>query len=153
MTALEALYLAHPFWSWIALAAVLLAIEVATGSGYLLWPAASAAATALITGLHLGLPVELLIFAALTIVTTLLSRKYLPHPLRSRGPDINDQHQRLVGRRADAVGPFARGRGRVFIDGKEWAAELDGAQELAAGSQLEVVAVVSGGTLKVKAAA
>ena len=36
------LYLSHPAWAWAASAAVLLAVELVTGSGWLLWPAASA---------------------------------------------------------------------------------------------------------------
>ncbi len=152
MTSLDALYLAHPFWSWIALGVVLLAIEVATGSGYLLWPAASAGVTALVTWLRLGLPVELLIFAVLTIVSTLVCRRFLPHPFRLRGPDINDPHHRIIGRHGDAVVAFAGGHGRVFIDGKEWAAELEDGGELPAGARLEVTGVVSGGCLKVKTA-
>ena len=41
-------YLLHPVWSWLTVAAILLAAEVATGTGWLLWPSASAAITAVI---------------------------------------------------------------------------------------------------------
>ena len=51
------LYQAHPFGAWIALAAALLALEVATGSGWLLWPSASAAVTAVQVGVK-SLPVN-----------------------------------------------------------------------------------------------
>ena len=44
MGAVEAFYFAHPFWSWLAVGAVFLIVEVMTGSGWLLWPAGSAAA-------------------------------------------------------------------------------------------------------------
>ncbi len=49
-------YAAHPLWSWMIVAGVLLAAEVATGSGWLLWPAASAALVGLLTlaGLPFG---------------------------------------------------------------------------------------------------
>jgi len=151
MDALASLYAAHPFWSWMAFAAVLLAIEVPTGSGYLLWPAAAAAIVALTTGLRLGLPVELLIFAGLTIVSTVAARRFLPNPFRIKGPDINDPHPRLVGRHGQAATAFAAGRGRVFVDGKEWAAELEDGGELAQGAEVKVTGLISGARLKVKA--
>ncbi len=42
MSDLSDFYLSHPLWIWAALGAGLLAIEVAAGSGWLLWPAAAA---------------------------------------------------------------------------------------------------------------
>ncbi len=149
---MEALLLAHPFWGWMVLGAVLLALEVATGSGYLLWPAAAAGVVALLTGLKLGLPVELLIFALLTIAGVLLSRRYLPKPFRAEGHDVTDPGHRLAGQHGHAVDAFTGGVGRVFVDGKEWAAELDGESDLAAGAKVKVSAVLDGARLKVKAA-
>ncbi len=151
MDALFQLYAAHPFWVWMALAAIFLAVEVPTGSGYLLWPALAAALTALLTGLRLGLPTELLIFAALTMASILLARRYLPHPFQLKGPDINDPNPRLVGHHGQATQDFAGGRGRVFVDGKEWAAELDGGGELARGAEVKVTGILTGACLKVRA--
>ncbi len=37
---LMSFYATHPFWVWLAVAAIFLAVEVATGTGWLLWPAA-----------------------------------------------------------------------------------------------------------------
>lgn len=120
------LYLAHPFWSWMAFAALLLAIEVATGTGYLLWPSASAAVVALVTPvLPGGFPGQLTLFALLTLATSLLGRKFFPRHI-GQGPDINDNLARLVGHHGRAVSEFEDGRGRVFIDGKEWPAIADG---------------------------
>jgi hypothetical protein len=152
MESLIHIYPQHPFWVWAAVAAALLAIEVMTGSGYLLWPAAAAAVVALLTGLRLGAPVEVLIFAALTIVTTLAARRFLPSPLRPKGPDINDPHNRIVGRQGLAASAFMGGHGRVFVDGKEWAAELEEGGELAVGAHVRVTGVLSGASLKVRQA-
>jgi membrane protein implicated in regulation of membrane protease activity len=150
---MEALYLAHPFWVWIAVGAVFLAIEVMTGSGYLLWPAASAAVVGLLTlALHLGLPLELGAFAGLTLVTTILARRYLPNPLRPTGPDINDTMTRLVGHRGHAATAFQGRHGRVFVDGKEWAAELVTGDDLASGAGIQVVGVAGGALLRVQPA-
>jgi len=49
------------------------------------------------------------------------------------------------------VGPFAGRAGRVFIDGKEWAAELSEGEGLEAGSRVEVVGV-AGAHLRVRSA-
>jgi hypothetical protein len=147
------IYLSHPFWVWIAFAAALLAIEVASGSGWLLWAAASAAVVAVLAGFAaISLPLAMLAFALLTIVSTLLARRYLPRSVTDPGHDINDQEGRLVGHHGVAVAAFAGRAGRVFIDGKEWAAELEEGDGLAAGSRVEVVAV-AGARLRVKGAA
>lgn len=140
----------HPFWVWAAVAAGLLAVEVVSGSGWLLWPAASAAAVALLR-LVFDLPIvtELMIFAGLTIVSTLLARRYFPRSA-VEGADINDNIGRLIGQEAEAVQAFSRGHGRVAIDGKEWAAELEEGETLARGAAVQVTGVSGGSRLRVR---
>jgi membrane protein implicated in regulation of membrane protease activity len=146
------LYVSHPFWVWISFAAALLAIEVATGSGWLLWASASAAAVAVIAAIApLSFSIATLVFALLTIVSTLLARRYLPRSVTEPGQDINDPERRLVGSHGVAVAAFAGRTGRVFVDGKEWAAELEQEEALDAGARVEVVAV-AGARLRVKSA-
>lgn len=142
----------QPFWLWAGLAAALLAAEVATGSGWLLWASASAAATAVVVALlESNTPTAVLVFAALTMVSTLLARRYLPRPADAPGGDINDNVARLMGHRGSAVEAFQHRAGRVFIDGKEWAAELDDGEALEAGASVEVVGV-QGACLRVRRA-
>jgi membrane protein implicated in regulation of membrane protease activity len=146
------LYLAHVVWWWVGVAAVVLAVEVATGSGYLLWPAGSAGAVALLSVPGLTRPGwDFVVFALLTIATTYAGRRWLRKPA-NLGPDINDPHHRLIGRRGAAVGAFERGQGRVFVDGKEWAAEVEGGADLAKGDPVEVARVLDGGRLQIRAA-
>jgi inner membrane protein len=151
MAGLIDLALTNPFWLWAALAALILAAEVMTGSGWLLWPSASAAAVALLT-LVVRLPSTALvgIFAVLTIVTTLLGRKILRRVDPVQGADINDNIARIVGHRGKAASSFQAGAGRVFIDGKEWAAELEGGESLTAGEAVQVTGV-DGSRLRVRA--
>lgn len=147
-------YSLYPFWTWLAVGAVLLALEVSTGSGYLLWPAASAGVVALLTlTVRLGLPIEALIFALLTIATTVLARLYWPRRVAHPAHDINDRGGRLVGRFGETVGLFAAGQGRVFVDGAEWSAELEG-QDVGPppGARVQILEVVGGGRLKVRSA-
>lgn len=142
MSALAGLYASHPFWIWGALAAAILAAEVLTGTGWLLWAAASAAATAaVVAGLDVPFAAALLVFAALTMASTLLARRYLPRDAVHTDGDINDNVARLTGRRGAAVGPFSGRSGRVFVDGKEWAAELEDDGALEAGAAVQVVSV------------
>ena len=140
----------HPFALWVAVGAVLLAVEVGTGSGWLLWPAGSAVVTGLLAlAVHLDPSFQAIIFAVLTIVTTLAGRHFFPpHP---KGADINDTSGRLSGLEGVAAADFQAGRGRVFVDGKEWAAELEGASALASGVKI-VVTGVHGARLTVKQA-
>ena len=69
---------------------------------------------------------------------------------RGKG-DINDPTPRIVGQQGEATDAFKAGLGRVFVDGKEWAAELEGGGELAAKTKVEVTQILGGARLKVKA--
>jgi membrane protein implicated in regulation of membrane protease activity len=152
MDLIAGLYADNPFWIWAGIAAAILVFEILTGTGWLLWAAASAAATGAIVALGgLGVPTAVLVFAVLTAVSTLLARRYLPRSVAADGGDINDNVGRLVGHRGTAVATFAGRAGRVFIDGKEWAAELAEGEALDAGASVEVVGV-SGARLQVRPA-
>ncbi len=143
-------WLSHnPPLLWLSIGGVLLAAEVATTSGWLLWPTGAAAVTALFAWLFApSLPVQLVVFALLTIVTTLLGRRFFPR-LGAPGADINDNTGRVWGSEGVAVEDFAAGAGRVIVDGKEWAADLDGGSVLRRGAKI-VVTGVGGSRLKVR---
>jgi membrane protein implicated in regulation of membrane protease activity len=150
MGGLNQILAGEPFWLWLVVGAAILAAEVATGTGWLLWAAASAGVVGLMAlALPTSFPIELGVFAVLTLATSLLARRFLPKAFVQQGPDINDNLARVVGERGFAATDFKAGQGRVAIDGKEWAAELDGAESLAVGSAVKVVSV-RGLTLKVK---
>jgi membrane protein implicated in regulation of membrane protease activity len=148
----EALFFAHPFWSWIAIGGIFLIGELITGSGWLLWPAGAAAVVGVTSEfVDLGWPREIVLFVAVALVATYLGRRFMPSLPKGVG-DINDPAHRLVGHHGEAAAPFKAGVGRVFIDGKEWAAELDGGGDLPAKAKIEVVELLGGARLKVKAA-
>lgn len=150
MSALIDLHAAQPFWIWLALGVVLLAVEAAFSTEWLLWPAVSAGMVAVVTAL--GLPLsfvgEVALFAVLTVAMTLLSRRLIQRVNPSDSPDINARDSRLVGQRAQVVQPFVDGRGRVFVSGAEWAAEIQGAAPLAGESV--IVEATDTGLLKVR---
>ena len=150
MDTIMGLYADQPFWFWAAFAAAILGVEVLTGTGWLLWASAAAGVTALAVALvDVSVPTALLVFALLTLFSTLLARRYLPKPLTETGVDINDTVARLVGHRGSVVAAFAGRSGRVFIDGKEWAAELDDGEALEAGAAVEVTGI-AGARLRVR---
>ncbi len=151
MDALIDLHAAQPFWIWLALGVLLLAVVAATSSDWLLWPAVSAGVVAVVTalGLPLGLLGELVLFAVLTVVTTLLSRRLIQRVNPSTVPDINARDSRLIGQRAQVVQAFVDGRGRVFVSGAEWIAEIEGAAPLAGESV--IVDGFEGSKLRVRA--
>jgi membrane protein implicated in regulation of membrane protease activity len=143
------LYLTHPAWAWAAAAAVLLAAELMTGSGWLLWPAAAAGVVALLSAAA-GVPtsVAVLLFAALTVAATLTARRLFPRRPPKPAPDLNDQRARLIGHDGRVVGAFEAGAGRVLVDGKEWPAELEGGAPPPPGGRV-LVTGVAGVRLKV----
>lgn len=149
MQAVAGFYALQPFWLWLGLAALFLAIEVASGTGWLLWPAASAFVVGLLAqAVHPGFIAELGLFAVLTIASTYLARRFLRPVLEAKSPDVNDPMQRLVGQRGQVLSTFEQGRGRVFVDGKDWAAQTD--EPIPAISQEVVVTGVAGAVLTVR---
>ena len=146
MEFVSSLYMDHPFWVWLALAAVLLAIELPTGTGWLLWPAASAGVMAALTfaGVRFGWAGEIALFAVLTIASTLISRRLMPKR-RHDLPDINDRTGDLLGKTGLAVSS-----GRVLVDGAEWDAEVEFGEPLQPGGKVEVVRVLGGAKLAVR---
>lgn len=144
------LHASQPFWIWLAIGAAILAIEVTMTTEWLLWPAAAAGVVAVLTalGLPLGLAGEIIAFSVLTVIFTVLARRFITR-INPTEADINDRNSRLIGQRAQVVQAFAEGRGRVFISGSEWAAEIDGAAPMVGESV--IVESVSGSRLSVRA--
>jgi membrane protein implicated in regulation of membrane protease activity len=128
MDAVLDIYASQPFWIWLAIGVLLLAVEAALSTEWLLWPAVAAGVVAVLTalGVDIGFAGEVGLFAILTVVATLFSRRLIQRVNPGDKPDINDRDARLIGQRARVVEPFVDGRGRVFVSGAEWAAEIDG---------------------------
>ena len=146
------LYANQPFWIWLAIGVILLAIELALSSEWLLWPAVAAGIVAVLTGLGLrfGFGVDLLLFGVLSVGLLAASRKLVKRVNPDDVPDINARDGRLVGQKARVIEAFVDGRGRVFVSGAEWAALIEGVGPQAGESV--VVESVDGPTLRVRAA-
>ncbi|MCA6235670.1 MAG: NfeD family protein, partial [Phenylobacterium sp.] len=68
-------------------------------------------------------------------------RRFFPRGGAAAPGDINDTTSRLIGQSARSVAAFHHGEGRIALDGKEWAAELEGGGALAAEAEVEVTGI------------
>jgi inner membrane protein len=120
------------FWAWLILGAALLLLEMMLGTQWMLWAAASAGLVSVIslTGLPIGPASQGAIFAALTLIGALFSKR-LMKPVTAH--NINDPHQRWVGLHGQVLSGFegagADRTGRVLVQGVEWPAEYHGRAE------------------------
>lgn len=141
-------------WRWLALAAILFAAELLTGTAYLLWLSAAAVMTAIVVALpgNINFAVELVVFSGFAIASTIFGRRvFKPDTFVSDQPDLNDPEHRHVGARAVAVSNFIGGEGRVSLGDTQWSAlTLDGTNPLN-GAGLKIISV-DGTVLKVQAA-
>lgn len=136
-------------WHWWTLAIVLLGLEIATGTTYLLWPAAAAAVVGLIAG-PTGWELQLFVFAALTTVLTLAGDRFVRKRwMTSDKPTLNQINDQLVGQRVVAADAFSAGLGRVRVGDTVWRARLEGDDAIEAGAVLEVTGL-DGVTLSVR---
>jgi membrane protein implicated in regulation of membrane protease activity len=162
MATLHFLYQQEPFWIWLAVACLFVSLNLASGAGVLMIPALAAVAVALaeLAGLRLGAVVETLLFFAVAAagVAALAWSRLRPRPAAEPVVDAGvtrpatrpqDHTARLVGRIGRATGDFANGVGRVWIDGAEWGADIEGVEHLPAGSPVRIVRVIGGIRLQV----
>jgi inner membrane protein len=138
-------------WRWLAIGALLLAAEFATGTAWLLWLAAAAGLTAILVALPIptSFTTELLAFGAFALGTTAFGRRFFPpNAIKSDQPLLNQPNSRALGASVVVVSDFVGGEGRVKMGDTEWqAVTLDGASPKA-GAQLQVLAM-DGARLKV----
>lgn len=119
----------HAFWLWLTFGVILLATEVFLGTQWLLWSATAAGvvAVACLTGAPLGLAGQVVVFAVLSLIMAVFTRRFLK--VSSGHSDINDPNARLVGKPAQVLSGFemtgGERTGRVVFDGVEWPAVLD----------------------------
>jgi membrane protein implicated in regulation of membrane protease activity len=118
------------FWVWLTLGILLLGVETLIGTVWLMWMAGAAGlvAVACLTALPLGLPLQVVVFAGLTLVPGIFSKRIMKLP--GNTGDVDDPSARMIGRYAvvlSGFGPVAGGErtGRVMFDGVEWPAAID----------------------------
>jgi membrane protein implicated in regulation of membrane protease activity len=119
-------------WVWLTLGLVLAAAEMVVPGVFLLWLAGAALITGLITfGTGMGLPIQILVFCAMSILAVFAGRQYLrDHPIRDADPLMNRKIARLVGQNAKVTVAIEKDElGRVRVGDSEWLARSDSALE------------------------
>jgi membrane protein implicated in regulation of membrane protease activity len=112
----------EPQWLWLIAAALLGIAELIVPGVFLIWLAAAAAATGLVTLLTgVPLPFQLALFAIFSIASVFAGRRwYSRFPVPSSDPLLNDRAARLVGRSVTVVSAIRGGEGRVKVGDSVW---------------------------------
>lgn len=137
-----------PHWMWM-LAAILLGIAELIAPGlFLIWLAAAAAATGLLTlAFGIDLPFQFALFALLAIAAVYFGRRwYVNNPMPSADPMLNNRAARLVGRTVVVVGAIENGEGRVRVGDSVWSCR---GPDCAEGSRVRITGA-DGSCLKVE---
>lgn len=136
----DILTLLEDHWGWLIFAALLGIAEVMIPGVFLIWVAIAAAITGLVAlALPIGLPAQLLLFAALSLVAVYAGRRwYVDNPVPSSDPLLNDRSARLIGQNVTVVDPIVGGEGRVKVGDSVWSAT---GPDAAAGARMRVTGV------------
>lgn len=141
-------------WWWVAFGLALGALEMATGSFFLIGPGVAAAIVGIVLFVNPQMAGEfqVTIFAIVSVILTWAARVYTAkmREAPSDRPGLNQRAGQIIGRRGTVLDPFHHGEGAVEIGGVRWLAKLDEGEMLAKGKPVEVVAA-TGTTLTVKA--
>lgn len=138
-------------WGWLGLGLILLVLELATGTTYLLWFAVAAGATGLVmVAVDVAWQVQLAMFAIFTLIFAGGGRRFLrPGWMKTDRPGLNEGEARVVGRTAFAVADFTSGMGRARLDDSVWGARAVSDDPILGGEPLEIVGL-DGATLQVR---
>src|SRR5215510_6370090 len=130
-------------WHWLALGAILVGIEIISPTFYFLWPglAAGVVGVTLYFFPTLAPQNQIILFAVLAVVTTVVWKRFAPASWTSAEPHPTLNQPRTaqyVGRRARAAEGFSGGRGAVLIDDTRWSAATDDGSDAAPGEMVTV---------------
>jgi inner membrane protein len=111
-------------WVWLTLGLVLAGLEMLVPGVYLIWLAAAAIITGVLTySLELSLPMQVIDFVFLSLIIAFSARRFLrERPIESSDPLMNRRGARLVGETAVVVQAIEHGGGRVRLGDSEWIA-------------------------------
>ena len=113
-----------PEYVWLSLAALLALAEIFMPGVFLIWLAAAAAVTGIVSAFSdLTLAGQLTLFGISTIASVLIGRQwYLSNVVKSADPLVNDRAARLIGTTVTVVQPVNAISGRVKVGDSEWPA-------------------------------
>jgi inner membrane protein len=141
-------------WHWFAFAVALAGLEMLSMSFFLIFPALSAVLVGIIVLFEPGLDwrVQVLIFAVLSVVTTMIGRTWLRKFRVTDTPmTVNVRGESYQGRRLRLDDALENGHGRIQMGDTWWTARTIDGETIAGGALVEVTGV-DGATLMVRAA-
>lgn len=135
---MDAVNALEPHYAWLALGLVLAVGEMAIPGVFLIWMAGAALLTGLVAWVApIGLPVQIVLFAVLSIVAVFGGRRYLAsHPVVSADPNMNLRGERVIGETVMVTQAIEGGQGRVRLGDGEWLAR---GEDCPVGTRLKVV--------------
>jgi len=110
-------------WFWFAVAGILLIFELTAPGIFFIWLAGPAVVVGLLDlGFDMGWQIELLLFAALSVVSVYAGRRWLGRRrvFDSDRPNLNRRMYDYVGRSYVLGEAIVDGRGRLTIDSTIW---------------------------------
>lgn len=128
-------------WVWFVAAGILLLLELLSPGVFFLWLGIAAALTGVADNVqNLPWPAELLMFAALSVVSVIAGRRIYKGPamVPQDNPFLNRRQLGYVGRSFTLKQPITDGRGKLTIEDTVW--EIEG-PDLPAGAKVTVTAV------------
>lgn len=141
-------------WWWVAFALALGAIEMATMSFFLIWPALAALVLGGLVAISPSMSgnIQIVVFAALGIVFTFTGRYFMSRygDGAEPAPTLNQRGNHFVGR-AGRVLEFSSGQGVIEVEGMQWRANWPDGQTAEVGAKVRIVKA-DGMTLHVESA-
>ena len=142
-------------WHWLALALILLSIEMLTGTWDLLWVSIAAGITSAFAAFApadlAGWEAQLIFFAAGTVILFILGRT-IGSRMRENveeHPTLNKRMAGTLGQRGVVADDFLGGSGRVKLGDTVWSAQSVDGSNLASGASV-IVEATEGNMLKVR---
>ncbi len=122
---------------WLALGLLLAAAEILVPGMFLIWLAGAALMTGVLAwALPIGLPLQVLVFAVLSILMVFAGRRYIRNnPVEEVDPKMNKRGDRMVGEQAIVVQAITGGTGRVKHGDSEWLAK---GEDIAEGASVRI---------------
>jgi len=128
----------EPYWAWFAVGLLLAAAEMVFPGVFLIWMAGAALITGVIAWqLDIAVPLQVVIFAVLSIVAVVTGRRWLrDNPVKDADPLLNRRGAQLVGQTGVVAAAIEGGTGRVRHGDSEW---LASGPDIEAGARVRIV--------------
>ena len=140
--------ISNPEYVWLGLAALLALAELFVPGVFLIWVAAAAALTGILSlFIDLTFAGQLTVLGLSTIIAVLGGRRwYLTHVVESENPLLNDRSAQLVGKNVTVVEAISASSGRAKVGDGEWPARGPKMEK----GTIAKVAEVEGGVLRLE---